>query len=123
MNERTQRDERGPEPSLGDIVDGAVRRIVTGFVIAGAFIGLAIYSRPGPPRYQAFATDTGIVRVNTRSGTVIVCEPGRRCAIVVQRGQGLDRRPAPKAVEAPAAPPAPKALPAPAAAPAPSPKG
>jgi hypothetical protein len=115
---------REPAPAtlaLGDLIDGAARRIITAIVIAGGLIGLAIWSQEGgeAPRYQVTAADGRIIRINTESGTVIACDterPGGRCAIVLQRGQSLDdalpARPAPPRVEARPAP----ALPAPAAA-------
>ncbi|HEX8641270.1 MAG TPA: hypothetical protein VF704_08945 [Allosphingosinicella sp.] len=127
--------DRGPagaprdrEQPLGEIVDAAARRVVTGLVIAAGVLALGIYSRPGPPRYQAIPTDTGIIRVDTGSGTVLHCvENG--CYTVVRRGQDLldqeERRkarekafgdeppptakalspPQPEAVTAPAGPP------------------
>jgi hypothetical protein len=108
---------REPEPTLAELADSAVRKIVTAMVISAAVIGLGIYSRPGPPRYQAFAAPDGrIVRVDMRSGTILACE-GSRCGIVVRRGQSVDRRVTPKALPQPAAP----ALTAPAAAPVPAP--
>ena len=116
MKEPAENGRRTPESPLRDMVDGAVRRIVTGIVIAGAFVGLALYSRPGPPRYQAFATEDGIVRVDTRRGTVIACQD-QRCYTVVRRGQRLEKAPLPEALPAP---PPRRALPAPAAEPAPA---
>ena len=116
------RDDRGyaePPPPLADIVDSAVRRMSTANSIAGALIALAIYSRPGPPSFEAFSTGSSIVRVNTRTGTVLECV-GDRCGVVVQRGQHLEDELPAKALPAPpqAAPaPAPPAQPAPAAAP------
>lgn len=107
------------EPSLAELVDNVLRKLVTAIVIAGAIIALAIYARPAPPRYQAAVGDGKIVRIDTRNGTVIACE-GDRCATVLRRGQHLERHlstPAPAALPAPAAP-AP-ALPAPTPAPAP----
>ena len=127
MDERFDRQEREREPTLADIVDGAAKRMSTGLIIGGAAIALAIYARPGPPRYQAIPTDTGIVRVDTRGGTVLHCvENG--CYRVVSRGQTLldgdERRKArtkafgdeaPPAQALPAQPPQPqRALPAPA---------
>lgn len=118
MSDPGERDRPDRPASLTDIVEAASRKLVTGFVIAGAFIALAVYSRPGPPRYQAFATDDGsIVRVDSRRGTVIACQ-GQRCYTVVRRGQRLEKGPAAEALPAP--PPRP-ALPAPPAAPAPPP--
>lgn len=126
MDERFERQQREPEPVLADIVDGAARRISTGLIIGGAAIALAIYARPGPPRYQAIPTDTGIVRVDTRGGTVLHCvENG--CYRVVSSGQDLldgdERRKArtkafgqPAQQALPVQPPQPqKALPAPTA--------
>jgi hypothetical protein len=109
--------DRDPPPSLGEIVDTASRKLVTAFVIAGAFVALAIYSRPGPPRYQAFATEDKIVRVDTRRGTVIACQ-ATRCYTVVRRGQRLEKGPAPAAMPSPQPQ---RALPAPSAQRAPSP--
>ncbi len=113
MND-TDRDDPEREPTLVELADGAVRKIVTGIVIAGAAIALAVYARPSPPRYQVAATETGIVRIDTKSGTVIGCEAGV-CRTIVRRGQHLEPRlkpkalPAPSAERAPAAPAAPKA--------------
>ncbi len=114
-------------------MDSAVRRIVTGIAIAGAAIALALYARPGPPRYQALETETGIIRVDTRSGTILHCV-ANGCYTVVRRGQRLldqeerqkarakafggDAAPAQKALPTPQPQ---KALPAPAAEPAPAP--
>ena len=55
--ERAGRSEPDPEPTLGELIDGSVRKLVTGLVIAGALIGLAIWSRPSPGHYQAVAAD------------------------------------------------------------------
>lgn len=99
----------GPEAeaSLGDVAERGIRRIVTAIVIAGSIVGLAIYSRPGPPRYQAFAAEGQIVRIDSRSGTVLACGQGQ-CWTVVRRGQRLKRNPSPAlpkpAAQAPRAP-------------------
>ena len=76
---------------LGEAIDGAVGKITTGIVIAGAIIGLAVYARPGPPRYDAFAFGNQIVRVDGRTGTIIACEGTRTCQQVLRRGQRLER--------------------------------
>ena len=94
-----------------EIAEAAVRRIVTAIVISAALIALAIYARPAPPRFQIQATPGGIVRIDTRSGTVIGCEGGR-CMHLLKRHQKLAPNPnlntkAPAALPAPAAPPAP----------------
>lgn len=101
-----------------DMIDAALRKIITAIVIAGALIALAIWSRPSP-RYQVAVGDGRIVRINTQSGTVIACE-GETCAIVLQRGRHLERHLMEHALPAPAAAPAP-AAPRPQAAPAPAP--
>ena len=94
--------ELEPPPSLAELADSAMRKIVTAIVIAGALIALAIYMRPSPPRYQTAVGDGRIVRVDTRTGTVIACE-GRPCYRVLRRGQDLEEAPAAKALPAPAA--------------------
>ena len=107
---------REGEPSFAETAESSVRKIVTGIVIAGAAIALALYSRPAPPRYQVIAAGAGIVRIDTTSGTVIACEAGR-CMTVLRRGQHLEPRSSGKALpSAPAA--APALLPPPAAEPA-----
>lgn len=106
----------GAEDSLGEVADRGIRRIVTALIIAGSIVGLAIYSRPGPPRYQAFANEGQIVRIDTRSGTVLACEQNQ-CWTVVRRGQRLKRNPAPAALPKPATPPQAPAAPTPRAAP------
>ena len=62
---------------LGEAIDGAVRKITTGLVIAGAIVGLAVYARPGPPRFDAFAFGNQIIRVDQRTGTIIAAKDSR----------------------------------------------
>jgi hypothetical protein len=104
----------GPRgPRLGEAIDDAVRKITTGIVIAGGIIGLAIYARPGPPRFDAFAFGDQIVRVDGRTGTIIACQGDRTCQLVLRRGQRLTRIRRSDALPAPApAPAAPTPLPA-----------
>jgi len=113
-------EQEGPpeDLTLADIVENAARKLVTAIVIAGGLIALALYFQPSPPRYQVAAgADGQIVRIDTRSGSVIACE-GARCFRVLQRGQRLVEAPARKALPAPApAPAAREAQPAPAAPP------
>lgn len=92
---------------LGEAIDGAVRKITTGIVIAGGIIGLAVYARPGPPRFDAFAFGDQIVRVDGRTGTIIACEGTRTCQLVLRKGQRLERIQRAKALPAPAATPQP----------------
>lgn len=110
-NQPDDRDSRPAEASLTDLAESALRKIVTAIVLSGGIVALAIYARPAPPRYQAIVGDGRIVRIDTRTGTVIACEENR-CMQIVRRGQHLERRlthaPAPKQEiqprEAPAAP-------------------
>jgi|GEM_PF-1981820 len=105
-----------PELSVRELADGAVRKVVTAIVIAAALVALAIYAQPAPPRYQAVVGDGQIVRIDTRSGTILSCV-GNECSVVVRRGQSLVRRRAlPKQDAQPARLPAPGPAPAPPAA-------
>ena len=110
------------ESSVGDLIESAVRKIVTGIVIAGGLIAIGLYSQAGPARYQIIAADGASTGSTRRAGPVIGCQ-GDRCAIVLRHGQDLEdsieppaapRQVPPPAQSAPAAAPAP-ALPAPAA--------
>jgi hypothetical protein len=78
-------------PLLGEAIDGAVRKITTGIVIAGAIVGLAVYARPGPPRFDAFPMGEKIVRVDMRTGTIIACEGRQTCQLILRKGQRLTR--------------------------------
>ena len=113
------------EPTIGEVIERAAGRVTTGLVIAGAVIGLAVWARPSPPRYDAVVSGDGhVIRIDTRSGSMISCDGGY-CLSILRKGQHLDRaptsRPAP-ATPAPAlAPPRPAAAPtAPAAQAAPA---
>jgi hypothetical protein len=101
--------------SVAEAVERVAGKIATSLVISGALIAVAIYSRPAPPRYEALAADGRIVRIDTRSGTVIACEAGRRCMTVLKRGQKLERNPDAKSFfsRRPAEEKAPAKLPAP----------
>ncbi len=74
--------------SLGEAADRISKRISSAIVIAGALIGLAVYTKPVPNHFQAFAAGGELFRVNAKSGTVIACNRVR-CMTVVQRGQRL----------------------------------
>ncbi|HEU0134612.1 MAG TPA: hypothetical protein VFR28_07300 [Allosphingosinicella sp.] len=75
---------------LGEAIDGAVRKITTGIVIAGGLIGLGIYAHP-EPRFDAFAFGNQIIRVDGKTGTIIACEGTRTCQQVLRKGQRLER--------------------------------
>jgi hypothetical protein len=102
-------DPSGPETSA-DIIERSVRTLTTGMIIAGAIVGLALYARPAPPRFDAFAIGEKIVRVDMKTGTIIACETGKTCERVLQHGQRLvvpHRTPAlPKPATPPPAAPA-----------------
>ena len=94
---------------LGEAIDGAVGKITTGIVIAGAIVGLAVYARPGPPRFDAFAFGDSIVRVDGKTGTIIACEGRQTCQLILRKGQRLERvkrsdSPSPVLIPPPAAP-------------------
>jgi hypothetical protein len=109
-DDRFERSEPGARSlAMGEAIDGAVGKITTGIVIAGAIIGLAVYARPGPPRYDAFASGNQIVRIDTRTGAIIACEGERTCQLVLRKGQRLTRIKRTDELPAPAAP---KSLPA-----------
>ena len=90
------------------------RRTLFGAIVAG-IAGLLGW------RMLSGETETGIVRVDTRSGTVLHCV-ANGCYTVVRRGQSLlnqsERQKAREKAYGDGAPPAQKALPAPQSAPA-----
>lgn len=108
MDETTSAPEPPASP-LAETVDLAVRRFSTALVIAGAIVGLAVYARPGPPRFEAFADGDRIVRVDSRKGTIIACREGRTCEVLLRSGQKVVRA---RRTDAPLPAPAAKALPA-----------
>lgn len=104
--------------TLLDVAEKIGRNVSAALLIGCGFIALAIYARPGPPKYQAIASGGEIVRLDTRSGVMIACEAGQ-CYSVRKRGDPL-------AAHAPSVPPAvaksapASSLPAPGAPPPPS---
>jgi hypothetical protein len=127
--ERERLSEEGAAQTVGALINESVRKLVTAIVIAGGLIGVGAYfsgAEIEAPRYQVTTTPDGrIIRVNTDSGTVIVCD-GERCGIVLQRGQDLDDAPPPrveppKQDARPALPPPAQSQDNQAAAPAPAP--
>ena len=99
-----------PPASMSEVIESGIRSVTTGLVIAGAIVGLAIYARPGPPRFEAVVDGDRIVRIDTKKGTIISCEGQQTCQLILRSGQKLTRV---KRTDAPAQP---KALPRPAAA-------
>jgi hypothetical protein len=101
------------EASLAELVERLSGRFTTALVLAAAILGLAIYSRPSPPRYEAVVGDGKVVRIDRRSGTIIACDADG-CATVLRKGQRLERnRNRQPALKAPAAPAPVPAAPAP----------
>jgi hypothetical protein len=84
-------DSAEPEPSLKEIVETGIRQAVTAIVVGSGIIGLAIYARPAPPRFDAFPVGSQIVRVDMKTGTIIACEGQQTCQLVLKRGQHLQR--------------------------------
>lgn len=123
--------ERDREPTLGELIDSSVRKIVTAIFIAGGLIALGAWSGGSgggdpSPDYQITAADGRVYRVGTERGRIIACE-GTHCWEMLDRGDDLkDGPPAAQspgqngaAVSPPAQPQAVTAQPAPAQLPAP----
>jgi hypothetical protein len=66
------------------------RRLGGAILVGSALIALGLYagSSDEGPKFQAFATDGEVFRVNTENGTIIACN-GTRCTRILQRGQDL----------------------------------
>jgi hypothetical protein len=125
---RRTREPREPrEPTVGELIDQSVRRVVTAMVIAGGLIGFGVYAGSGgdieAPDYQiASGADGRVYRLNTDSGSIVVCE-NNQCWLMQRGSQDLDDEPpqAPPRQAVPA-PPQPQAqLPAPSPTPAQTP--
>lgn len=78
----------GSAQSFADLADRISKRVATAIVIAGAMVGLAIYWKPAPSHFEAFAAGGEVFRINNKSGTILACNAAR-CMTVVQRGQRL----------------------------------
>ena len=108
-----------PAPLAGDqtlgVLDMFGKRLMIGLALAGALPAIALYAQPQPKHFEAFVANGEVIRVNTRTGTIVACN-AERCMQVLERGQKLKEFPEGRlfAPEAPAAP----ALPSPAGAPA-----
>lgn len=117
----TLRSERRETPSedqtVGALISESVRKIVTAIVVAGGLIGLGAYASGGTrveaPDYQITTTSDGrIVRLNTDSGSIVVCQ-SNRCWVMQRGSEDLDDEPPADLPKQEARP----ALPAPAQAP------
>jgi hypothetical protein len=106
-----------PSEPLPDAIERMTGKIVNALVIAAAILALAIYARPGPPKYQAVATGDGrVVRVNTSNGAIVSCDASR-CLLVHSGGHSLDRAPKQRALPPQPAPAPAQPQPQPAAPP------
>lgn len=103
--------EPEPEPTLGEVIEGSVRKLVTGLVIAGGLIGLGVYGggrssgRSGSDlEYQIATSADGqmVYRINTDSGSIVACRPASNHCWLMQRGnRDLDDEPPAENVAAP----------------------
>ena len=106
--EEEVRGERPEEvPTLLEVVEKAGRQIGTALVVGAVFVAIAIYARPGPPRFQAVASGSDVVRIDTRSGAMISCSGGL-CYSIRKPGDRTEKVPpaAPPKAAVPALPPA-----------------
>ena len=103
--------EPEPEPTLGEVIEGSVRKLVTGLVIAGGLIGLGVYGggrssgRGGSDlEYQIATSADGqiVYRINTDSGSIVACRPaGNHCWLMQRGNRDLDDEPPAENVAAP----------------------
>lgn len=105
--ERGRRREPEPEPTLGELIEGSVRKLVTGIVIAGGLIGLGVYggSSGGGDEavdYQIATSGDGrtVYRVNTDSGSIVACRDNH-CWLMQRGSRDLEDEPPPENVTAP----------------------
>jgi hypothetical protein len=96
-------DETERDPTSIEAAEKAVNRLALALLVSAGMIAAALSSRPGPPRYQAFAIGGQIVRVDSRTGAMIACEGGR-CGNIHKRGQRIEKSWAPRAPQLPSGP-------------------
>ena len=105
MNEHDPAADR--ELPLGELVESAVRKLVTGIVIAGGLIGLGVYGGGSgggaeAPEYQITTSADGrtAYRVNTDSGSIVACRDNQ-CWLMQRGSRDLGDEPPPEKVGAP----------------------
>ncbi|HTU11959.1 MAG TPA: hypothetical protein VMG08_13800 [Allosphingosinicella sp.] len=90
------------EPTLGEVIDGAVRKVVTSVVIAGGLIALGIYGAGSGGgggsdlEYQIVTSADGqmVHRINTDSGSIVSCRVAdNRCWLMQRASRDLDDEP------------------------------
>jgi len=111
--------DRLAEPTLGESIDAAVRKVVTALVIAGGLVALGLYSSRGggeAVEYQITSTADGtIYRLDSDSGRIVACRQQHCWRLLYDRDEIEDAPPAaPAAQPAPAQPQAVTQQPAPA---------
>lgn len=96
--DRLRSGRRAAEPTLGESIDAAVRKVVTAVVIAGGVIALGLYaSRGGDPSvdYQIATTPDGtLYRVDSERGRIIACRNDHCWRLVSDRDDIDDDPPA-----------------------------
>lgn len=119
---RTRGREREPEMTVAEAIDGAVRKLVTGLVIAGGLIALGVYSSGGGDPsvdYQiATTTDGKVYRLNSENGRIVACQ-AQHCWLLPTDRDDLEDGPPAQNAAAAAPPQAVTTQPAPAQLPAP----
>ena len=92
---RTRGPEAEPEPTLGELIEGSVRKLVTGMVIAGGLIALGIFGAGrgsggggSDLEYQIVTSADGamVYRINTDSGSIVACRTASNSCWLMQRG-------------------------------------
>ena len=89
--------ELEPEPTLGELIEGSVRKLVTGMVIAGGLIGLGVYGSSRGESGQEYQITTSadgrtVYRVNTDSGSIVACRDNH-CWLMQRGSHHLDEEP------------------------------
>lgn len=94
--DRLRSGRRAAEPTLGESIDAAVRKVVTAVVIAGGVIALGLYaSRGGDPSvdYQIATTPDGtLYRVDSERGRIVACR-NDHCWRLVSDSDDIDDDP------------------------------
>lgn len=91
------------EPTVGELIEGSVRKLVTGMVIAGGLIALGIFGAGrgdegggSDLEYQIVTSADGamVYRINTDSGSIVACRTASNSCWLMQRGnRGLEDEP------------------------------
>ena len=85
----TDAEREATESAAADMIERSIRQIAIAIAMAGALIALALYWRPGPSHYQVVTIGDQVVRLNTRSGTMVACNV-QKCGFVIHESRGID---------------------------------